>query len=81
VVSSVVLEEEVEEGGASTELLTVAIPGGGPRIPVPAVCENLTYFCRLFFRFAVEAAGRGGMMRGGRQPGEEEQKGVRGRGI
>jgi hypothetical protein len=29
-------------------VFTVAIPGGGPRIPAPAVCENLTYFGGYF---------------------------------
>ena len=65
VVSVLLLVEKVEEGvgvgvGASAlegALLTAAIPGGGPRIPAPAVCENLI-FCG-YFRFAVVAAGRG----------------------
>lgn len=53
----------LEDGEGALLLTEVAIPGGGPRIPAPAVCENLTYFCRLyFFQFfffpCMPAAGR-----------------------
>lgn len=55
------LEEEV---GA---VFTVAIPGGGPRIPAPALCENLTYFGGYFqLCHGGWEAGRGRAMRGGR---------------
>jgi len=42
-------DDDVEEASALEEApLTAAIPGGGPRIPAPAVCEKLIFLTAIF---------------------------------